>query len=54
MAPVLSSMPEAIRARGPTLGSATLDTVELTRMPPTNGRNNSPEVTGLYPLISCR
>src|SRR5260370_26577878 len=46
MAPVLSSKPEAIRARGPTRGSATVDTVEVTRMPPTNGRNSSPEVTG--------
>ena len=54
MAPVLSSKPEAIRARGPTRGSATVDTVEVTRMAPTNGRNSSPEVTGLYPLISCR
>ena len=48
-------MPVVIRTRGPSRGKVTmLETLELSRMQPINGRKASPLVTGLYPLTSCR
>jgi len=31
-----------------------LETLELIRMQPTKGRNSNPQVTGVYPLTTCR
>src|SRR5438067_222264 len=45
------TIPGIMSGRGPTLGSSWATTPAATMMPPLNGRNAKPDLSGLYPRL---